>query len=545
MKETGSPVTPGPETDAGSGPEKDDARPAGTVLRRSLPKTPLLLIASYVLCVCAWAVSSPPGTAPDEYAHYLRALGAGRGDLILTKRPPPLKGPSSADKALRWQQKQARMVSIPARLSPEVFNCRAMPGQVENCTIKAPTGKGNAVFRSWVATYPPFGYMLPGLGMRLGNTPVETLIIGRLVSALTCLALIAGAVYLLWDPKRQQISLLGLVVATTPMVVFVASSLSASGPETSAGICFFACLIRLLRDAPGENDDRCGSPPSVWLIGAASGVVLALSRDLGAGWIAVDGLTFLALAGPKKVRVILKSSKWAAIVTGGIVFVALVASALWQKIIQPHPPLGLSTLKETFETTWGFFREIARQQIGVFGPLDTVMPGPAYFVWGLMLIVLCVLALLVGNRRERLVLAGLAAVNLFLASALDATQRGVGFGAQGRHLLPLAVTIPILAGEIVSLKQGRLGEARPRRLMLWTLTAAAAVYLIAWFTLAHRYSGGGWFSFLNRPVVWSPPITWAVGTALVATCGLLLVTAGFLSRPEAEALPEPPAVAAG
>ena len=49
--------------------------------------TPLLLALSVTLLTIAWIVANPPSAAPDETAHYIKALGAGDGDLV--GKPPP------------------------------------------------------------------------------------------------------------------------------------------------------------------------------------------------------------------------------------------------------------------------------------------------------------------------------------------------------------------------------------------------------------------------------------------------------------------------
>ena len=42
----------------------------------------ILLAAGLSLLVLAWVFGNPPGAAPDESSHYVRALGAGAVELI-------------------------------------------------------------------------------------------------------------------------------------------------------------------------------------------------------------------------------------------------------------------------------------------------------------------------------------------------------------------------------------------------------------------------------------------------------------------------------
>ena len=61
---------------------------------------------------------------------------------------------------------------------------------------------------------------------------------------------------LLWSPEVGYVSLLGLIVAMTPMVIFVSSMLSNSALETAAGLTFAAAIVRLAR--PGAHGYGCG-----------------------------------------------------------------------------------------------------------------------------------------------------------------------------------------------------------------------------------------------------------------------------------------------
>jgi hypothetical protein len=84
------------------------------------------------------------------------------------------------------------------------------------------------------------------------------------------------------------LSLLGLVVGTTPMVLFVASTLNSSALETTAGVACAAALLRLSRGRPEGW---------AWLALAGSGVLLALSRTTGPLWIVLDVGLFVAFVG--------------------------------------------------------------------------------------------------------------------------------------------------------------------------------------------------------------------------------------------------------
>ena len=84
-----------------------------------------LLLASYALLAVAWVMGNPPGSAPDEGDHYMRALAVASGDLYGRPNPelqgqphalPKDAGPEAL--ASLWLKKGARLVSVPPGLAP-------------------------------------------------------------------------------------------------------------------------------------------------------------------------------------------------------------------------------------------------------------------------------------------------------------------------------------------------------------------------------------------------------------------------------------------
>ena len=45
---------------------------------------PWLVFLSYALLMASWIVGNPPYGGPDEWSHYLRAVGLGHGQLLGT-----------------------------------------------------------------------------------------------------------------------------------------------------------------------------------------------------------------------------------------------------------------------------------------------------------------------------------------------------------------------------------------------------------------------------------------------------------------------------
>jgi hypothetical protein len=66
-----------------------------------------------------------------------------------------------------------------------------------------------------VGTYQPFPYLLPAVALRAGCSPPTALRLGRAAQALIVLALLAIAVFALYDAESPLVSLLGLLLAVT------------------------------------------------------------------------------------------------------------------------------------------------------------------------------------------------------------------------------------------------------------------------------------------------------------------------------------------
>lgn len=504
-------------------------------------KTPALLILGYLLLLTSWGVSNPPASAPDEYAHYLRALGVGRGEFTPDQLPPPYDGVEPEETSMQWQRKQTRMIEVEGSVSPENINCYGpLPRLGWHCPPEALDPNKVYEERTWVATYPPYSYILPGLFMYLGDDAVSVLLWGRLGSALSAGVLICLAALILWDGKRRWACLLGLIPAVTPMAIFSASGLTSSGPEIAAGICFVASLMRLSR--LHQEATR-----TVWFAAGMSAAALILSRDLGILWFGIAGVMFLGLTGVRAAVTRFRSGGTTALGAVLIAGAALATAAFWQLTEQVRPPFDLGRVMTSAGNSLHITKEILRQQIGVFGALEILMPGLAYAAWALMLCVLGLAAFLVGTGRQKLVLGLCTAGAWGLPILLEAAQNQVGFGAQGRHVLPITVAVSLLAGEIVYCNTERLQWFRVARPALWFGAIAGFVQFVGLYINGRQRMVG-----VRPAIFWdglssSPPLGWPlwlavglVGGGLIGSFGLV-VSFGIRNR-EADQIQLPEAL---
>src|SRR5207302_6282015 len=110
----------------------------------------------------------------------------------------------------RWEDGNSRAVNVPARLAP--------PGTL--CENGRQDVRGICTESTYTGTYQPLPYLLPAAALGVATSVHSASWLGRGASALTAFAFLALAFFVLWD--GTLLSVAGLLVAVTPMVLFIA-----------------------------------------------------------------------------------------------------------------------------------------------------------------------------------------------------------------------------------------------------------------------------------------------------------------------------------
>jgi hypothetical protein len=514
---------------------------------------PCLFGVFLLLIGAAWVVTNPPGAGPDERAHFIKAVGAGGGELrghapTVGARERRLfeklgrtaegrarlkafvEGAQADTPKARWYRRTSREFTIPAGLNFSAFGCgRLGTAGWGTCLERGRSARGEERVRSYVGTYQPYVYVAPGLAARLTSDPLRAMRLARAVNALLCLGLLLVACVVLWDGGRGGLSLAGLAVAATPAVVFFATVVNPSGPELAAGVCFAASLLRLTRPARGT--------PTAWVAAAASGAVLAMSRSLGPLFVVLIGAAVALLAGGPRVAAVLRATPVRARAAAAVVAAALLAGLLWELEFQPHVSSSPAAIADNLDGALDTLPRLPREAAGAFGALDTFMPLSAYVAWGLMLLALVASALAVGSRRERVVLAGLLVAIPVFTLAAAAVYRQTGFELQARYALPFATLLPLASGEVL-LRHGRRLGGRGPLLAAGLVCCAAFVQALAWYSNGRQMAGGdsGGAGFLSG-ADWEPPLGWPLWLAAVVLAALAYAAAGVWAAREPRLLP--------
>lgn len=472
-----------------------------------------LFVLPYLVLGLVWALANPAIAAPDEDAHLVKALGMGRFDI-------GVPGPSATDPTVLGDVRNAsitRVVEIAARLDPAGYACFAFRADVTAACqpVEPSTRQGDVAARTTLGAYPPFLYPVVGWAAALGSDPTGATRLGRLV-------VLAASVLLLWLACWHLVrwlgagSLVGLAVLLTPMAVFCLGILNTSAAEI-LGAAGMAAVVAVYARRPESLTHT--ATQAVVLV---SGTALVLSRQLGIVTMAVLTLLLLVLGGWREVWAGLRARRpmtWAAVLVPAL---STVAVGVWE-LRYDHPVLlGPWTSTDSFRGFREQWMQLIQESIGWFGWLDVRPPYAVNLVWFAAAVALVVTALVLGDRRDRVVLLGMLLVVLLVCYV---TYSRVFFpinaGLQGRHVLPIVALVPIWSGVVVA------ERLRPRAFAVAARVAAVLlplVVLIGLYLNAKRYavgldSGPAWFVGAAQ---WTPPLGWYPWLVLaVGGCVLL------------------------
>jgi hypothetical protein len=490
----------------------------------------ILVGIGFLLLGLAWAGANPPGASPDEPANLVKAYATGNGQISGTARgiPPGTAGANAKTNA--WFAKADRTYRLPSWLalpSGQVPCYAFQRDETAACSRTQPAANALDAATTQFGTYQPFLYAPMGVAMQHASSFSSADRLGRAVDVALAAAMIGWAAALVWNERRRALSISGLLLGVTPMVVFLSASVTTNGIEAAAAVLAWAALLRLTRGEPGPGSG------SAWLGLAAGGGAMVLSRMLDPMFLVVM-LAVVWLAArpapadqePSTNDATARRARMAALIVLGI---AVVLSLGWTLVATAHPATDVSTSIHALRTSVTHLPNQLRQIVGIFGWNETTMPQPAYALWIILTGALVVAALKVSNWRERAALIGLGVATV-LADLAIATlvEAPIGFSMQARYVLPLAVGIPMLAAEQIARRPSELRATTARWLGLVAALGAVALQAVAFLVNAHRYAvgaSGGWMP--RWPSSWSPDGGLGLWLA-VAVVGVVLLAGAAL-----------------
>ena len=449
----------------------------------------VLVALGLALLVGAWIAATPPFAAPDEASHYDRALGITNGTILGPKVAyGPIPGLTPPQQV--FINHDTRAIEVQTRLLPPGVSCIDGKPDLTSCLVASPNGN-----------FPPLGYVLPAVALSVSHSSTSGLWLTRAASALQSVAFVLLAVAVLWDTSAW--SLLGLLAAISPMVLFVSSVMNPSGIEITACLAFAASVLRITR-APAR------APLWVWAAFAFAGTVAILSGPIGLVFAIGDLALLGVLLGAGGLRELRRARQFR--LSALTLLVAGVVALVYSRIAGFEATFGISPILHSVRLGLHELRSsVLPDAVGNFASRTVSLPLFAHWIWWLLVLVLFASALRVGDRRERLVLASVAVLALAFPVLFYAwVDRFSGFGLQGREVLPPLMLIPLVAGEVIFRHSSAVAtQRRPAQLALGAAIALMALFqAYAWWFSARVAAGTTHRLLFYAQATWVPPLGW-------------------------------------
>ena len=509
----------------------------------------LIAAALFALLGVAWTLSSPLMGAPDEPAQTVKAVAVARGEWRGEDRQ------RTSDFYLRTNWIDT-IVTVPKGYADlDGLNACYLfqPDTPSGCAPQPVDDETLVEAATYVGTYPPTYYLLVGWPSRFLPASQGTWAM-RLASLVASAAMVGLAAAACRRMGRAGFLGAGVLVALTPVSVYLASVINPNGFEITAAIAVWAtAFVVVTRSGVSGADLRSPSGPTTADLArlAVAFVLLAGTRALSPAF-AVGILATAALAGLHRDDFRALARRTDARITAAAMAIGAVAAGgwvLWSRgydNVAGAPAVGL-TLGSALSESWSRLPRRLHEMFGYFGWLEVPAPPALLVLWTILIVVLVVGALVVGTWRQRGVLVALLAFAVafhVVPEALSASRQG--FIGQGRYALPVAVGVPILAAWIVAAR-ARTGQLWWRRTAMTVAVAWALGQSLGLAALLRRHVVGNdndLFAFIGG-TGWEPPlppvVLWVLGVVTALAFATWLVVGARTADPTTtEAISSPP-----
>ncbi len=476
---------------------------------------PVVWVSGCLILTVAWALASRPFSAPDESAHFVRAVGIAQGSLLGPRAqrsvgtPLPSEGPVIPSQR-QFEQANTRAYRVPGALSPADARC----------STPASAPSSGCLEGSYTGDYLPLSYAVPALAIKAaGHLPLAGWL-SRIAALLVADAFLLIAVAAIWNGR--VISLAGILLAATPMVLYETSVLNPTGLEFTANLALIACLLRLSRDGRVSRTLGLGL--------AVSGAGTVLAWQPGPLFLILDVLAVGLLFGSPAARRAFVDVRralapvivvWGLALAGWVAWTLAVGSDGVGVSISDGLGIGAHNLLD---------HQLAQPilySVGRFGYLDVPLPGWFEALWLVAIAGLLISAVLVARWRDRFALLGVSlGVVVYPAGFYVLAYASSGFTMQARYVMPVLCLVPVLAGEVWT--RSARAEARPG-LERGVLSGLGLLQLVAWYVNAKASAGSSTLG-LGQSATWSPPLGWAPWGAVALLGGVALMSAPWAAR---------------
>lgn len=420
-------------------------------VRRVAVRRALLAFVAVFVAQTVWILAVPPFRGSDEIDHVYRAVGVASGQWHLSHRA------ESGD----------LFVWVPTDVERAAHaQCMSLMYAVEaDCSPTAQRGRDSLMTTSAGAYDPTYYFVVGNLAKPFHGSGVDYAI--RAVTALMCALLIALGVGILTVAGAGRWTMLGVLTALTPEVIFSTAIAAPNGPEMALAFVLWASLLAAMGQISGSSAQR-----RLIAIAGAAAIPLTFVRMLGPLWVVMIVGAIVVTFGVSRTRDIVKSNPVTIASVSGAVFLGVCWWYAWRHIASQIT--GGSVVPVVAQWQRAFDVPLfTMQMVGAFPYREIPAPVWVYplylFVVGLVLVL--ALRHVEGIRFRRAVI-GLGLATLVTPVVLNlAFLNVVGNIWQGRYLFPFVIGILPMCG--LALDRAGFAPKEGARLM-----AVCALFLV-------------------------------------------------------------------
>lgn len=388
--------------------------------------------------MAVWSLMTPLFSGPDEPSNFVRSAAVVRGEWVGDNvLPSPLKSYWTTTVNVDPQFGAANNIPWCFAPFPDRPGCGSRLEETQIVDIPAWTNMGR---------YPIVSFFISGIGTVFGaqNLSVRA---ARLMMSFACASLIALSVAAM---KRRTASSSGVLLAMLPGTVFLASTMNPSALEICAAIALWTIMPSVIAHDRTRFD---------LLAFSVAGALLILTRAIGPVlYVLVIALSYVATKQRRPLLVIAQQVRNALAIHG----VAVLFAGWWYlKIYSFQTNNVLSegipsiSLRSQIDQAVRHIPMLLDQAVGNFGWLDAPMPRVALYIIMVLYSVVLAMGIVVGSAGSRIAMIALCLVTILVVIILDVNYYSMlrAFGAQGRHIVPLLVGLPIIAASSFAWKR--------------------------------------------------------------------------------------------
>ncbi len=385
--------------------------------------------------MAVWSLMTPLFSGPDEPSNFVRSAAVVRGQWVGDNvLPSPLKSYWTTTVNIDPQFGAAN--TIPWCFAP--FSDRPGCGtRVQDTQIIDNPAWTN------MGRYPITPFFISGIGTVFGATDLSVRF-ARLMTSLVCAALLAASVVAM---RKRAESSIGVLLAMLPGTLFLAATMNPSAIE----ICSAVALWSIMPMVFAKEQTRFSS----FTFGLC-GVLLILTRALGPVlYVLIVALSYLA-SKERRSLVVIAREYAIALVSHGVAFVFAGWWYLGIYSFQTNNALAEGARSMSLRSQIGEVLQriptLLDQAVGNFGWLDAPMPRIALYTICVLYCVVIARGFVVKHLGAQIAMLLLFVVTVLVVIVLDVNYYSMfrAFGAQGRHIVPLVVGLPIIASASIA-----------------------------------------------------------------------------------------------